>query len=322
MAGSISISLDQLLNNLSAPLAGGFVYFFQAGTTTPQSAYQDDLLTIPHPNPIELNSVGFVPQLYFADGFIKIRITDSAGVTVIAQDNILVVGPSSGSGGVAVDATTVFSAGDTKWRYGTGVHTGWVRFAGRTIGSATSGATERANADCQTLFEYLWTADANLSVSGGRGASAAADWAANKALTLPDGRGCTIGALGDMGNTATTILTSTYFGTDPTVLGARATSQSTTIAQANLPSVNFSVSATGTGTGTTASIGGNNFVSTDGSTTGATGGASYVVPINTGLNVLNVSTTVSVTGTAASGGSGTAISRVQPTILMTLYGKL
>jgi len=60
--------------------------------------------------------------------------------------------------------------------YGTGVRSGFVRANGRTIGSATSGATERANADAQALFEYLWNTDANLAVSTGRGASSNADW--------------------------------------------------------------------------------------------------------------------------------------------------
>lgn len=324
MSGSISLSLDQLLNSLGTPLSGGKIYFYAAGTTTPQSAYQDSDLTIPHANPMVLNSVGYVPQFYLADGFIKIRVTDSNGVEQLAADNILVVGPSSGSGGVSVDATTVFSAGDVKWRYGTGVHTGWVRLAGRSIGSATSGATERANSDTQVLYEYLWAADTNLSVATGRGASAAADFAANKALTLPDARGRGVTALDDMGNSAAGTLTSTYYGTSPIVLGAISTpAQFLQLTQGNLPSVNFSVTATGTGTGSTAAISGNNFAAfTGGNYTLATGGSSIPIIETAGSNVLSVSTTVSTTGTAASGGSSTAISRIPPSILMTLYCKL
>jgi hypothetical protein len=107
--------------------------------------------------------------------------------------------------------------------YGTGILTGFVRCNGRTIGSAVSGATERSNADTSALFSYLWGADANLAVSGGRGASAAADFAANKTLTLPDCRGRTIAGLADMGNSAASWLTSTYFGATPTTLGAVST---------------------------------------------------------------------------------------------------
>lgn len=71
--------------------------------------------------------------------------------------------------------------------------TGWVKANGSTIGSAASGAT-RANADTAALFEVLWNIStfAILTSAGAgssRGASAAADFAANKRLTLPDLRG-------------------------------------------------------------------------------------------------------------------------------------
>jgi hypothetical protein len=221
MSGSISLSLSQQFDSTGAPLNGGFLYFYAAGTTTPQSAYQDTSLTIPWSNPIVLDSAGRVPPFYLADGQIKIRLTDSSGVTQVAADNLLVVGASSGSGSApSVDATTILQTGDLKARYGTGIHSGWVRANGRTIGSATSGGTERANSDCQNLFEYLWQADANLSVSTGRGGSANADWVANKNITLPDWRGRVVAALDDMGNSAAGRLSATYFGTGATTLGA------------------------------------------------------------------------------------------------------
>ncbi|MFX9031451.1 hypothetical protein ABTN13_20060, partial [Acinetobacter baumannii] len=43
----------------------------------------------------------------------------------------------------------------------TGTRAGYVRANGRTIGSATSGATERANADTAALYALLWGAYAN-----------------------------------------------------------------------------------------------------------------------------------------------------------------
>ncbi|MCK1465713.1 hypothetical protein IVB34_47370 [Bradyrhizobium sp. 2] len=108
--------------------------------------------------------------MFLADGTIKVRLTDRNGVTQVVADNIQVVGPSGGGGGGGtVDPTTILATGDVKVAYGTGILSGFVRANGRTIGSATSGATERANSDVQALFVYLWAADANLSVSGGRG---------------------------------------------------------------------------------------------------------------------------------------------------------
>lgn len=85
--------------------------------------------------------------------------------------------------------------------FGSTAPAGWVLASGRTIGSAASGASERANADTQALFTLLWNsmADTEAPVSGGRGASAAADFAANKTITLPDARGRTLAGLENMG---------------------------------------------------------------------------------------------------------------------------
>jgi microcystin-dependent protein len=316
MAGSISLSLSQQFDSTGAPLSGGFLYFYAAGTTTPQSAYQDTALTLAWPNPIELDSAGRIPAFYLADGQIKIRLTDSAGVTQVSADNLLVVGASSGSGSPpSVDATTVFDTGDLKVRYGTGSHSGWVRANGRTIGSASSGGTERANADCQELFEYLWTADSNLSVSTGRGASANADWTANKAITLPDARGRIVAALDDMGSSAAGRLTSTYFGATATTLGAVGGSESTTLTAAQIPSL------TSTGSFTSS---GSNFVSSDTNTTsfstnagGVTSWLAWITSAVTGRSAVTGSLSVTSSGT-----SGNPHRTVQPTILATLYIKL
>src|SRR3954462_14212736 len=98
MAGSIGLSLTQRLDNSSfEPLDGGTITFWAAGTTTPQNAYQDVSLTIPWPNPLTLDN-GNIPQLFFADGYIKFRISNAAGVTQLAADNVLVIGPSAGAG--------------------------------------------------------------------------------------------------------------------------------------------------------------------------------------------------------------------------------
>ena len=63
---------------------------------------------------------------------------------------------------------------------------GWVILNDGSIGSASSSATTRANADTSSLYTLLWNTCSNAvcPVSGGRGASAAADFAANKTLTL------------------------------------------------------------------------------------------------------------------------------------------
>jgi microcystin-dependent protein len=75
--------------------------------------------------------------------------------------------------------------------WGSSAPSGWVFANGETIGDASSGATGRANADTEQLFALLWEslANAQAPVSGGRGSSAADDFAAHKTITLPDVRG-------------------------------------------------------------------------------------------------------------------------------------
>jgi hypothetical protein len=73
---------------------------------------------------------------------------------------------------------------------------GYVLEDGGTIGSVASNATNRANADTSALYTHLWTNFSNtllpIQTSAGaastRGASAAADFAANKRLPLFDSR--------------------------------------------------------------------------------------------------------------------------------------
>lgn len=325
MSGSISLSMSQQFDENGSPLSGGLLYFIQAGTTsTPQNAYQDSDLTIAHPNPIVLDAAGRIPQFYLADGSIKIRLTDSDGVQQLVADNILVIGPSSGSGGGgSVDATTVLATGDIKVRYSTGTLSGFVRANGRTIGSATSSATERANADTQALFEYLWGADANLAVSGGRGSSANADWTANKTIALPDLRGRVIAGLDDMGNTSAGRLTPPASGgvADSTALGSAGGTHSHTLTTAQMPShthtgttgvenQSLSHSHTYTNPGGGGQIGlqaGGNGVNIEGGTanTGASGPANHTHNFTT-----------------ASAGSGSAHNNVQPTMTMNIFIKL
>ena len=205
MAGTVpNLPLSmQFDKDTGKPLRGGKLSFYQASTTTPQLAYKDVGLTLPHPNPITLDGVGRIPSFYLADGFIRVRLTNARGSVQFDEASLLVIGPSSGGGGGggSVDATTVFQTGDVLWLDASAARPGWVRDNGRTIGSAASGATERASADCQALFTFLWAnfSDTLCPVLGGRGASAAADWAADKQITLPDKRGYVPGGLDEFG---------------------------------------------------------------------------------------------------------------------------
>jgi len=83
----------------------------------------------------------------------------------------------------------IIMVGEVKMILGATVPAGWLGLNGDTIGSAASGAT-KAHANYEDLYKYLWNelADAEFPINGGRGASAAADWTANKYGTMPDAR--------------------------------------------------------------------------------------------------------------------------------------
>lgn len=75
---------------------------------------------------------------------------------------------------------------------------GWILHDDGTIGGASSGASNRANEDTYDLFLQIWDAysDSLAPVSTGRGASAAADFAADKRIALPLAESRIIGVAG------------------------------------------------------------------------------------------------------------------------------
>jgi microcystin-dependent protein len=316
MSGFWHLSHHQMRDPNGAVYAGAKAYFYEADGLTRLIVYQDYGLTSEHPNPIEANAYGVFPPVFLDedDEFYRQRITTSGGVVVPGTDvGVLpIVGPTGGGGGGGdpVDTTTILTTGDIKARYQTGTLSGYVRANGRSIGSATSGATERANSDCEALFEHLWNNDTNLAVSGGRGVSAAADWAANKAIILPDFRGRVLGGLGDMGAVDAARLTAANFGTSPIVLGAAGGSESHTLTTAQLPVVTPA-----------GAVSAPTFKFTTNSADWAAGGAATVTSIAQAVGGTTVETTTpAFTGTPF--GSGNAHPNVQPTMLITIYIKL
>lgn len=185
-------------------IVGAKAYFYNTGTSTPQTVYRDSSLSVAHDQPVLTDGFGRWPMVYLAadPGSFRQYVTDASDVLLFDDDGVSVPlsaeyePPDNGDTSVTLLART----GDISFKYRTGTISGWVRAAGRTIGSAASGATERANADCEDLFTLLYAQDTTLAVSGGRGANAAADWAANKTIVLPDFRDRALIGLGDMGN--------------------------------------------------------------------------------------------------------------------------
>jgi hypothetical protein len=86
----------------------------------------------------------------------------------------------------AAIAVGAWSTGDAKLTLKVVPDAGWIMCDDGTIGDASSSATNRANADTAALYSLLWNNISNswAPVTGGRGASAAADFAAHKPIKL------------------------------------------------------------------------------------------------------------------------------------------
>lgn len=250
-------------------------------------------------------------------------IDPDTGIYRIGADNIgVAVGGTkiADVSSTGLDATAlsigggaVWSTGDVKLTLKATADAGWVMMDDGTIGDAGSGASTRENADTQNLFTLVFdnltdsTAPLSSCDSGGDArasqGTAATAWGNNCQIALPKALGRALAVAG-----AGSGLTSR-------ALGAATGAETATIAQANLPNVNFAVTIPA-GEGAHS-----HFTSVDTGTVGSgaatAGGAS--VPVN------RESTTVSLpemSGTAASGGSGTALDIMQPSAFLNIMIKL
>ncbi len=354
MAGLFPLSRQIQFDASGNVAPGARLNLYDGGTSTPRVGYRDLALTSEHPAVILADAGGRLPLIYLADGYYRQRLTTSTGEAIFDDDGIPVLSTSAGGAGTSVDPESIYKTGNVKIDFGTGVIDGYVRVNGRTIGSAASGATERANSDTEPLYAKLW-AFANITVAAGKGADAASDFAANKPLTRPNGQGGLRAGIPDMGGTADSAFAALLTGTT-TQPNATGGADTVTLLQANLPAVTLT-GGSGTISGTTgtesqshshavtdpghthlASAG--NVFAGSGSTGIGTGGsgpggsASDLAGVNTsstttGITLGNASQTHthSVTGTASSvsvslGGSATAVNKLPSLLTVTFYLRL
>lgn len=129
-------------------------------------------------------AVGAVGNAALADNSVDARVineADAAAIrTALGLDSLVV------PVGTIIDSAQVSTT-----------PAGYLKVRGTTIGDASSGATERANADTLPLYTILWNDYANTilpiqnsnGTAGTRGVSAASDFAAHKRMPLWDVRG-------------------------------------------------------------------------------------------------------------------------------------
>jgi microcystin-dependent protein len=132
-------------------------------------------------------------------------------------------------------------------------------------------------------------------------------------FNILDLRGRTAIGKDNMGGSAANRVTSAGGGIDGATMGASGGAQTTTLAQANLPNVNFNVTI-GSGQGSHSHDTG---WGTSASFTGGAAGSEIAITQNPAGSVTTEAGLLpQLTGTAASGGSGTAISRLPPAVIV------
>jgi microcystin-dependent protein len=193
------------------------------------------------------------------------------------------------------------------------------------IGSSTSGATERANSDVRKPYSricgYHGCKPEQFQVA--EELSAAADWAANKTIALPDQRGRVLAGMDGMGSTAAGRLTGTYFGSGD-LLGSAAGSDNTTLTAAQIPTItalnNNAVSIGVTSAGSNIVVGA---VVTSGLAAGGNNVGTLSLPGST-ISQISSSGTIGINtiGTTSINTGGQPHANVQPTLVTTFYIKL
>ncbi len=163
-----------------APYSGAKLYFYQSGTTTLITVYQDSAKATPHTNPVVADTSGAFPEIYIDTDPYKYVLTTSSGTLIETADAVPLLAGASivGSDLLAIEALSgtgiaTRTAANT-WALrtvtaGTGITlTNGDGVSGNPSVSvdAASAANYRANtADKVLLTDDVWSAAAEVTLT-------------------------------------------------------------------------------------------------------------------------------------------------------------
>jgi hypothetical protein len=129
---------QQFFSNSGVPLAGGLLYTYAAGTTTPQATYTTAAGTTANSNPIVLNSAGRLDNEVWLTSTLtyKFILKDSGGVTIATYDDIPGIGSVSG-----LTTGTSLLSGNGSGGFSNVVVGANLSFVGGTLSATTSGGS-------------------------------------------------------------------------------------------------------------------------------------------------------------------------------------
>jgi hypothetical protein len=105
MASLAPVAKQQFCDGNGTPLAGGFLYTYIAGTSTPLSTYTDESGDTPNTNPIELDADGRA-EVWLGSGAYKFVLKDADLVEIYSVDDITAAGTADDESGWAEHAVT------------------------------------------------------------------------------------------------------------------------------------------------------------------------------------------------------------------------
>jgi len=335
------------LDKNGKPLAFGTVDFYVPGTTTPKTTWQDAGQTIPNTNPVVLDNAG--RSIVLGDGSYRQIVKDKNG-NVIWDQVTSSTGSGGGGGGIPTVGDGdpvgiikpwagfiapyqyVFAYGQefTRASYpeafqaltslqsascttGSATLTGISDTSQLSIGSAIESACLNAGSTVvsKTVNTVVASSTAIISTTTSVRFFPYGNGNGTTTFNLPDLRGQVIAGRDNMGGIAASKLTSAYFGTSASAIGAKGGNESHQLIFSELPSSTLTVDIpAGQGSHT-------HSVSPSGALVGTTG---KLVSLNdtsvlsgAAALTINAATLPAMTGTANLNGGNQAHTIVQPT---------
>ena len=148
---------QQFFSNSGVPLAGGLLYTYAAGTTTPLATYTTAAGTTANSNPIVLNSAGRLDSEVWLTSTLtyKFVLKDSGGVTIATYDDIPGIGSVSG-----LTSGTSLLSGNGSGGFSNVTIGSNLSFVGGTLSATTGGS------GAGTVTSVALTAPAAFTVTG------------------------------------------------------------------------------------------------------------------------------------------------------------
>lgn len=341
-------AITQFFDNNGNPLSGGSVTTYIPGTTSNKTTWQDAGETIVNANPVILDAGG--KAKIWGQGTYREIVKDALGN--IIWDAVTVTAGSGGGGGAIGDGLLVgsilpwsgvtapnqylFAAGQAILRnsfsflmtaitqtsnvvctFGSTTLTGMSDTTQIPIGAPVevSCVTPGTTVVSKTSSSVTLTNPSNISINASAVFFPYGNGDGSTTFNIPDLRGYVIAGNNNMTGSASSRLTSTFFGSNPNATGAAGGSQSDTfnLTQANLPNITLTTvipSGQGAHNHTLSGVLGANFIGNQGSGGGNIAG--------NGGNTVGTSTLPAMSGTTSLGGSGIGItlSTIQPTFTL------